>query len=114
MYNHAVLNEAALRSGLPRGKMGIELHYFERIDSTNLRAAELARQGAAEGTLLVADEQLEGRGRHGRRWHTPPGTALAFSLILRPAAMQAISPGSLGLVGRWVWSRGCTSWGLGR
>jgi BirA family biotin operon repressor/biotin-[acetyl-CoA-carboxylase] ligase len=99
MYNHAVLNEAALRSGLPCGKMGIELHYFERIDSTNQRAAELARQGAAEGTLLVADEQLQGRGRRGRRWHTPPGSALAFSLILRPAPAQALSPGGLGLVG---------------
>src|SRR3972149_11786211 len=49
MYNHAVLDEAALRSGLPRGKMGIELHYFERIDSPNQRPGGLGRGGALGG-----------------------------------------------------------------
>jgi BirA family biotin operon repressor/biotin-[acetyl-CoA-carboxylase] ligase len=99
MYNHAVLDEAALRAGLPQGRMGAELHYYRQIDSTNLRAAALARQGAPEGTLVVAEEQLQGRGRRGRRWLTPPGSALAFSLVLRPAAEQGTSPGGIGLLG---------------
>src|SRR3989304_2605131 len=98
-YNHAVLSEAVLRSSLPRGRMGIELHYFGSVDSTNRQAAELAQEGAAEGTLVVADEQTAGRGRHGRRWLTPPGCALAFSLILRPGRERVSSQGGIGLVG---------------
>ncbi len=62
------------------------------IDSTNDRARELAAQGLPEIALVVADEQLAGRGRQGRSWYTPPGTALAFSLLTRPAiaASQAM------------------------
>jgi len=58
------------------------IHYFDSIDSTNLYAAELARQGTPDLTLVVADEQTAGKGREGRRWFTPPGTALAFSIVL--------------------------------
>jgi BirA family biotin operon repressor/biotin-[acetyl-CoA-carboxylase] ligase len=112
MYNHAVLDEAALRSGLPQGRMGTELHYYERIDSTSSRAAELARQGAPEGTLVVADEQLRGRGRRGRRWLTPAGAGLAFSLILRPAPSLAASPGRIGLVGAMGVAHGLEALGL--
>jgi biotin-(acetyl-CoA carboxylase) ligase len=62
------------------------------IGSTNDRARELAAQGTPEIALVVADEQLTGRGRQGRSWYTPPGTALAFSLLTRPAiaAQQAM------------------------
>ena len=47
------------------------------------RARELAEEGAAHGTLVTADEQTAGRGRQGRTWVTPPGVAIAASLILR-------------------------------
>lgn len=59
------------------------LRYFERIDSTNVEAARWAGQGAPDMALVIADEQTAGRGRQGRKWFTPPGAALAFSLILR-------------------------------
>jgi BirA family biotin operon repressor/biotin-[acetyl-CoA-carboxylase] ligase len=65
------------------------LIFQPHIGSTQTLAAELAASGAIHGTLLVADEQTEGKGRHGRRWHTPPGSALAFSLILRPGLAEA-------------------------
>lgn len=48
------------------------------------RARELADDGAPEGTLVIADQQTSGRGTGGRRWLTPPGSQLAFSLIVRP------------------------------
>ena len=54
------------------------------IDSTNLRAMELAASGAEEGTLVTADTQTRGRGRLGRDWHSPPGRNLYFSIVLRP------------------------------
>jgi BirA family biotin operon repressor/biotin-[acetyl-CoA-carboxylase] ligase len=53
-------------------------------DSTNDRARELAIEGAPSGTVVVADEQTAGRGRTGRRWSAPPGSALLCSAILRP------------------------------
>ena len=65
-----------------------EVEYFESISSTNDRALELARHGAPHFSLVVADEQTGGRGRSGRRWFTPPQTALAFSLVLRPDGTQ--------------------------
>jgi BirA family biotin operon repressor/biotin-[acetyl-CoA-carboxylase] ligase len=54
-----------------------------RVGSTNDIARRLAEGGGAEGTLVVAAEQTGGRGRHGRRWHSPPGNFYA-SLLLRP------------------------------
>ncbi len=51
--------------------------------STNARARELAEGGAPHGTLVTADEQTAGRGRQGRTWSAPAGSALLLSLVLR-------------------------------
>ena len=94
-----VLSIQKLQVGLPAGRMGVELHYYATIGSTNDRAAELARDGAPEGTLVVADEQTAGRGRAGRKWHTPAGSGLALSLILRPRGLDSSVVRALGLIG---------------
>jgi BirA family biotin operon repressor/biotin-[acetyl-CoA-carboxylase] ligase len=60
------------------------VRYFEQIDSTNTEAARWVDSGCPNQALVLADEQTAGKGRAGRQWFTPPGTALAFSLILRP------------------------------
>ena len=60
------------------------LLWFDTIDSTNTRAKELAAQGAPHGTVLIADQQTGGRGRLGRSFHSPAGTGIYLSLILRP------------------------------
>jgi BirA family transcriptional regulator, biotin operon repressor / biotin---[acetyl-CoA-carboxylase] ligase len=57
--------------------------HFRVTDSTNTRARELAAAGAPHGTLVSADEQTAGRGRHGRSWIAPPGAALLVSVVLR-------------------------------
>jgi BirA family biotin operon repressor/biotin-[acetyl-CoA-carboxylase] ligase len=59
------------------------LRYFEQIGSTNDEAAKWCNAGAEHLALVIANEQTCGRGRAGRRWFTPSGAALAFSLILR-------------------------------
>ncbi|HXR14380.1 MAG TPA: biotin--[acetyl-CoA-carboxylase] ligase [Solirubrobacteraceae bacterium] len=62
--------------------------------STNLDARELAVAGAPHGTLVTALEQIDGRGRQGRRWHAPPGRALLCSLVLRePPPLLSIAAG---------------------
>src|SRR5438094_3070762 len=55
------------------------------LDSTNRLAADLARAGAPEGVVVVADHQTAGRGRLGRTWEAPPGSSLLMTVVLRPA-----------------------------
>ena len=62
--------------------------YYDEVGSTNDLALEWAQNGAADGSLVLADLQTAGRGRAERRWVTRPGTALALSLILRPKAAE--------------------------
>ena len=94
-----VLRIEDLKAGLPLGRLGVELHAYPRIGSTNDQAGELARAGAPEGTLVIADEQTAGRGRSGRSWHTPAGSGLAFSLVLRPTMLGSREIAAIGLIG---------------
>jgi BirA family biotin operon repressor/biotin-[acetyl-CoA-carboxylase] ligase len=58
--------------------------WFPEVTSTNDAALRLADQGAPEGTLVGADMQTAGRGRHGRQWVSPSGAGVYLSLVLRP------------------------------
>ena len=60
------------------------VYSYECIDSTNVQAKRLAEDGAAHGTLVVAEQQTAGRGRRGRAWDSPRGKNLYFTLILKP------------------------------
>jgi BirA family biotin operon repressor/biotin-[acetyl-CoA-carboxylase] ligase len=60
------------------------LRFFPSIGSTNDEALAWAASGARDLSLVVADEQTSGRGREGRKWFTPEGAGLAFSLVLHP------------------------------
>lgn len=84
--------EAALRRGLATRDFGHPLHFHPSVDSTNVLAATLARDGAAHGTAVIADAQRRGKGRLGRRWVSPPGVNLYLSVILRPAKPAADAP----------------------
>ncbi len=69
-----------------------DVHWLARCDSTQRVARDLARNGAAEGTAVVAEEQTAGRGRLGRTWHSPPGDNLYCSIVLRPPRAPAEVP----------------------
>lgn len=62
----------------------------DKVDSTNAEAKRLVRDGAEDGTLVWAQEQTKGRGRHGRTWASPPGN-LYLSLVLRPDCAPAVA-----------------------
>jgi BirA family biotin operon repressor/biotin-[acetyl-CoA-carboxylase] ligase len=66
------------------------IEYLPIIGSTNDVAKRLGTEGAPEATLVIADEQTAGHGRLGRVWWTPPGTAIAMSLLLRPKFPPAL------------------------
>ncbi len=61
-----------------------DIHWFDTIDSTNTKAKEMAADGAPHGTVVLADYQTGGRGRMGRSFHSPAGSGIYLSLILRP------------------------------
>ncbi len=86
------IDTSKLLDGLRTNVMGRSVHLFERIDSTQTAAHELVRQGAAEGTLVIAEEQFAGRGRMGRKWHSPPGKGIWMSLVLKPRIPLHFSP----------------------
>lgn len=60
------------------------LHVFETLPSTNTYLFNLGKQGAPEWSVAIAEEQTAGKGRQQRRWESPAGKALLFSLLLRP------------------------------
>ena len=68
------------------------VQWHDRCESTNALALAEAAGGAAEGTLILADEQSAGRGRHGRAWSAPPGSSLLLSLVVRPVVPVASVP----------------------
>ena len=70
------------------GRFGKAYRYAASTSSTQ----RLLGPGDAEGTVAVADEQTEGRGRLGRSWHAPAGTALLFSTLLIPAVEPSRLP----------------------
>jgi BirA family transcriptional regulator, biotin operon repressor / biotin---[acetyl-CoA-carboxylase] ligase len=80
---HAVLSPVEL-SRLEPTRFA-DVRWSEETDSTNAQLLALAREGAPEGVVLVADHQSAGRGRLGRTWQAPPGSSLLASVLLRPS-----------------------------
>lgn len=74
--------------------MSLRIHYYERVGSTMDLIHQLAADGAEAGTIVVAGEQLEGRGSRGRVWHSPPG-GLWLSALFRPPTTGAVEVISL-------------------
>ena len=70
-------------SGLRNRTIGRQIQIYDRIGSTNDLALQCGTDGAQEGTLILAESQTQGRGRHGRKWLAPPGSSILASVILR-------------------------------
>ena len=79
-----ILSVGEISSRLTTEWAGRKLYYFDVTGSTNNDAKRLAEEGEPHGTVVVADIQNAGKGRRGRAWQTLSGTALSFTLLLRP------------------------------
>jgi BirA family biotin operon repressor/biotin-[acetyl-CoA-carboxylase] ligase len=77
------MDESTFRKALFEFPLG-DVRYHEVINSTNDQALTWAAGGAPDLALVYAEEQTSGRGRGSHRWFTPPGSSLAFSLVLHP------------------------------
>jgi BirA family transcriptional regulator, biotin operon repressor / biotin---[acetyl-CoA-carboxylase] ligase len=65
--------------------VGQHIYIFDSVDSTNDALARLADRGATEGTVVMAEAQTAGRGRHGSAWFSPATESLYVSVLFRPA-----------------------------
>lgn len=83
-----------LRAALGPGTIWTDVRVLVETGSTSSDLVALARGGAPEGTVVLADHQTAGRGRLGRTWHAPPGTSIAVSMLFRPTSVP---------VARWPW-----------
>ncbi len=83
---------AEIAARLTAARIGRTVHHFDSIDSTNLHAMQLARLGAHEGEVVIAESQTRGRGRLGRSFFSPKGLSLYCSIVLRPAIPPARAP----------------------
>jgi len=88
MITSAELSVEALRAHLGSSLVGQQLYLFGELPSTNAALRDLARKGAVEGTVVVADAQTAGRGRFDRPWYSPPGVNLYVSVLFRPTFHQ--------------------------
>ncbi|MBY9081681.1 biotin--[acetyl-CoA-carboxylase] ligase [Paenibacillus sp. HN-1] len=75
-----------------RAGWGGLLRRVDTVVSTQEAAKELAEQGAPEGTAVMAEEQTGGRGRLGRKWHSPKGKGIWMSAVLRPSIPLQLTP----------------------
>src|SRR5260370_36927374 len=69
---------------LPTRRLGGRMLVFPRLDSTNTLALSLAGDPSQHGLVLLAEEQLAGRGQYGRSWQAPPRSSVLMSLLLFP------------------------------
>jgi BirA family transcriptional regulator, biotin operon repressor / biotin---[acetyl-CoA-carboxylase] ligase len=95
----SLLDADELRKSVLAGSgLWSDLTVAAETGSTNEDLVAAARSGAAEGSVLVAERQTNGRGRLGRRWVSEPGAALTFSVLLRPSGVPAVRRGWLPLL----------------
>jgi len=82
------LNVDRFQESLRTKRFGKKTVFLREVDSTNDLAKELAANGAVEGTVVVAETQMAGRGRLGREWISPAG-GLWFSVVFKPGLKPA-------------------------
>lgn len=90
MSSSIPLSVDTIRSTLTTTALGHPLYLYEDLPSTNREAHTLAQNGATHGTVVLAESQSAGYGRHGRPWFSPPGLNLYCSTIIR--GIQFTSP----------------------
>lgn len=87
-----ILTEDELAPYLQTKCLGRKVKYFRSIDSTNIRARELAEKGEPAGTTVISEEQTGGKGHIGRKWYSNPYQGILMSVILRPGTAMAALP----------------------
>ena len=88
----SIYNKTTIADQIHTKWAGKTVHFARETDSTNLWIKRLAKEGASEGTLALAEFQSAGRGRLGRSWEVPEGTSVMMSILLRPKFEPQYAP----------------------
>jgi BirA family transcriptional regulator, biotin operon repressor / biotin---[acetyl-CoA-carboxylase] ligase len=91
-HNNLKRDEVLTELILAKELSGRPLFWYDEVDSTNNIALKMAGEGAASGTIILADSQTSGRGRLNRNWVSPSGRNIYFSIILKPNLSLEIYP----------------------
>lgn len=83
---------AKISSFLKTKRFGQSIHYFDEIESTQIIAHQLAREGAIDGTIVIAEEQTAGKGRMQRPWDSAKGKGIWMTIIVRPDLLPHQAP----------------------
>ena len=90
--NNDILSAEGMLSFLSDKQSADKINIYSSLETTNKTAKEMAVAGAAHGTAVLADSQTAGRGRYGRKFHSPPGTGIYISFVLRPEHLRIETP----------------------
>lgn len=86
-----LLNKIELLPLLKTSLLGRNIIHFDEIDSTNIKAKELAQKNIEDGSIIIAEKQTLGTGRFNRKWVSPNG-GLWFTLVLKPTIPPTEAP----------------------
>ncbi len=87
-----LVTEVNIKKHLQTKRYGKTVHYLETCDSTQPIAHDLAQKGAADGTIVISEEQLEGKGRMARSWASKSYKGIWMSVILKPELTPQQAP----------------------
>ncbi len=91
LSNEACYGKSGIQSLLKTESLGLDIRFYESVESTNNLLKSLAHAGAVHGTVVIANEQTRGRGRLGRAWESMADKGIWMSVLLRPP----LHPGSV-------------------
>ncbi|WP_431799147.1 biotin--[acetyl-CoA-carboxylase] ligase [Halobacillus andaensis] len=86
------VSENTVQWGLDTNWLGHQLFHYKEVPSTQDIAHQLAKQNKPHGTVVIADEQVKGKGRMSRPWHSPKGKGVWMSILLRPDLVPVQAP----------------------
>jgi BirA family transcriptional regulator, biotin operon repressor / biotin---[acetyl-CoA-carboxylase] ligase len=79
-----IMSADIIQHNLKTDNIGQHIKHYHSVETTQTIAYQLAQEGAMEGTVVIAEQQTNGKGRLDRSWHSPVGSGLWMSIILRP------------------------------
>ena len=73
--------------------LGQVIEYYSQLDSTNEEAREMIDEGVKDGTVIITDRQLSGKGRNGAKWQSKADRSLTFSVVIQPNNLSGSKTG---------------------
>ena len=86
-----------VQANLSTKYLGRNIEYYSRLSSTNDEAWELVKESVSHGTIVITDNQFNGKGQYGNQWRSYPDKSLTFSIILNDLNQENMMPAIIGI-----------------